>query len=130
MLVTVTFALACTTLRKHNAIMVFVDRLTKMMKIVPTKKKIGAQATTQLFKEHIFRHYGLPEVIIADRDPRWNSLFWRNVFQTLGTKTRLSTAYHPQTYRQTERANRTIEDMLRAYVHPFGDDWDCRRLRT
>ena len=114
------------TTQGHDAILVFVDRLSKMIRCVPTKKKIGAQATAKLFKDHIFRYHGLPEVIIADRDPRWNSLFWRSVFQSLQTRTRLSTAYHPQTDGQTERANRTIEEMLRSYVHPYGDDWDQR----
>ena len=94
------------------------------MRCAPCRKQIGAQETARLFKENIFRHYGLPEVIIADRDPRWNSIFWRSVFQSLGTSTRLSTAYHPQTDGQTERANRMLEEMLRSYIHPHGDDWD------
>ena len=115
-----------TTARGHDSMLVFVDRLSKCVRCVPTVKSIGAQETARLFKENIFRHHGLPEVIIADRDPRWNSLFWRSVFQSLGTQTRLSTAYHPQTDGQTERANRTIEEMLRSFVHPFGDDWDER----
>lgn len=42
----------------------------------------------------------------------------------LGTKLAMSTAHHPQTDGQTERANRTFEDMLRAYVSPYHDDWD------
>ena len=38
----------------------------------------------------------------------------------------MSTAYHPlrQTDGQTERANRTLEDMLRAYVNEKQNDWD------
>ena len=36
----------------------------------------------------------------------------------------MSTANHAQTDGQTERANRTLEDMLRAYVSPHHDDWD------
>jgi putative transposase len=36
----------------------------------------------------------------------------------------MSTSHHPQTDGQTERANRTIEDMLRAYVAPHQPDWD------
>ena len=36
----------------------------------------------------------------------------------------MSLAYHPQTDGQTERANMTIEKMLRSFTHPLGDDWD------
>ena len=63
------------TPRGHDAIMVFVDRLTKHLKCVPTKKAMGAQETAKIFKDHVFRSHGLPEVIIANKDPRWNSLF-------------------------------------------------------
>ena len=112
------------TAEGFDTLMVFVDRLTKMMRCVPTKKQLDAPATAHLFKEIIYRHFGLPEVIIADRDRRWNSLFWSSVFRSLQTKTRLSTAYHPQTDGQTERANRTLEEMLRSYIRPLGDDWD------
>jgi hypothetical protein len=34
------------------------------------------------------------------------------------------TASHPQTDGQTENANRMVEDMIRAYVLPYHDDWD------
>jgi len=36
----------------------------------------------------------------------------------------ISTSHHPQTDGQTERANHTVEDMLRAYVSPLQLDWD------
>ena len=110
----------------HNAILVFVDRLTKMVHLVPTVKQLSAEATAHIFKDHVFKHHGLPEVIIGDRDRRWSGLFWSSVFRSLGTKIRLSTAYHPQTDGQTERANRTMEEILRSYVHPLADDWHLR----
>ena len=36
----------------------------------------------------------------------------------------MSTPYHPQTDGQTERANRTLEEMLRHFVNPTRNDWD------
>jgi len=44
--------------------------------------------------------------------------------EVLGTKLAISTAYHSQSDGQTERMNRTLEDMLRAYVNYKQDDWN------
>ncbi|GJW53281.1 putative reverse transcriptase domain-containing protein [Tanacetum coccineum] len=42
------------------------------------------------------------------------SNFWRSFQKALGTSLDMSTAYHPQTDRQSERTIQTLEDMLRA----------------
>ncbi|GKD29786.1 putative reverse transcriptase domain-containing protein [Tanacetum coccineum] len=47
--------------------------------------------------------------------------------KALGTNLDMSTAYHPQTDRQTERTIQTLKDMLRACVIDFGKGW-CRSL--
>jgi hypothetical protein len=48
----------------------------------------------------------------------------KTLHKLLNTQLAMSTAFHPQTDGQTERANRTIEDMLRAYVSTRQTDWD------
>ncbi|KFH63006.1 hypothetical protein MVEG_11044 [Podila verticillata NRRL 6337] len=42
----------------------------------------------------------------------------------MDTKLNISTAYHPQSDGQTEHANRTLEEMLRAYISYNQRDWD------
>ena len=109
----------------HDTIVVFVDRLTKMIRIVPTQQTVTAEGTARLFFDHVFRHgHGVPSTLVSDRDPRFTSQFWQSLFKLLGTRFNMSTANHAQTDGQTERANRTIEDILRAYVGPHQDDWD------
>nr|GEX38846.1 putative reverse transcriptase domain-containing protein [Tanacetum cinerariifolium] len=44
--------------------------------------------------------------------------------KAMGTQLDLSTAYHPETDRQSERTIQTLEDMLRACVIDFGSSWD------
>ncbi|GKB59785.1 putative reverse transcriptase domain-containing protein [Tanacetum coccineum] len=44
--------------------------------------------------------------------------------KTLGSRLDMSTPYHPQTNRQSERTIQTLEDMLRACVIYFGGSWD------
>jgi transposase InsO family protein len=108
----------------HDAIVVFVDVFSKMVHFVPTKTTATAPETAKLFFDHIFRLHGLPQSIVSDRDAKFTSRFWQTLFKTLGTKLAMSTAFHPQTDGQTERANRTLEDMLRAVVGYRQDDWD------
>jgi hypothetical protein len=107
-----------------DAVVVFVDRLTKMIVCAPTTKTVTAPQLAQIFVSKVFCQFGMPSSIVSDRDVRFTSNFWQALWQMLGTKLKMSTAFHPQTDGQTERANRTVEEMLRPYVHPRQDDWD------
>ncbi|GKF24001.1 putative reverse transcriptase domain-containing protein, partial [Tanacetum coccineum] len=62
----------------------------------------------------------IPVSIICDHDPQFASHFWRSLQKALGTSLAMSTAYHPETDRQSERTIQTLEDMLRACVIDFG----------
>ena len=108
----------------HDAIVVFVDKLTKMVHYVPTSTTVTAVQLATLFLTHVVRLHGVPDSIISDRDPRFTAHFWRSFWTQLGSRLVMSTAYHPQTDGQTERANRTLEEMLRSYVSWRQDDWD------
>ena len=112
------------TARDHSAILVFVDRLTKMVHLVPTHTEISAEQTAQLYVDNVFRHHGCQENIVSDRDPWFTGRFWRAVCGQLGTRLNLSTAFHPETDGQTERVNRVLEEFLRAFVTPSQDNWD------
>jgi hypothetical protein len=112
----------------HDAIIVFVDKLTKMVHYAATTTTVDAPGVASLFFEHVVRMHGVPTSIVSDRDPRFTSLFWRSLWSLLGTKLAMSTAFHPQTDGQTERANRTLEEMLRAVVHFDQRDWDTHLI--
>ena len=103
----------------YTGILVFVDRLSKMVHLVPVSESITAEATAQHFIQHVFRLHGMPVEVVSDRDPRFTSVFWRTVFSLLGTRLAMSTAAHPQTDGQTERYNRVVEDILRSYATSF-----------
>lgn len=108
----------------HDAILVVVDKLSKMVHYIPTTSTVTAPQVAQIFFKEIVRLHGVPSSIVSDRDPRFTSNFWKSLWKLMGTKLAMSTAYHPQTDGQTERANRTLEDMLRAFVNWKQDDWD------
>jgi len=113
-----------TTSAGFDACVVFVDKLSKMLHFAPCTKSVDAPGVAQLFFDNVFRYHGLPTVLVSDRDPRFTSHFWRTLFKLCGTKLSMSSAYHAQTDGQTERANRTLEEALRAYVSSRHDDWD------
>lgn len=106
-----------------NAILVFVDRLSKMALFIPTTTGLNAQGFAALFVKHVACKFGLPSSIVTDRDPRWTSDFWREVARLLRTEMLLSSSHHPQHDGQTEIVNRQLETMLRAYVSADRGDW-------
>lgn len=108
----------------HDAIFTIVDRFSKMSHFIPTTTDVKAPALATLFMNHVFKHHGLPTTIISDRDPRFTGTFWRSLFSSLGTKLAFSTAYHPETDGQSERANRTIAQMLRPLVQENQASWE------
>uniref|UniRef100_A0AAV1UN18 Uncharacterized protein n=1 Tax=Peronospora matthiolae TaxID=2874970 RepID=A0AAV1UN18_9STRA len=112
----------------RTGILVFVDRFSKMTHLVPVHATITAAETAVHFVDTVFRHHGLPDNIVSDRDPRFTSSFWTSLFELLGTKLQMSTAAHPETDGQTERVNRVLEDVLRSYATSFtswthGSSW-------
>ncbi|KAL3693385.1 hypothetical protein R1sor_007036 [Riccia sorocarpa] len=113
-----------TTSSGYDSIVVFVDKLSKMIHMCPTRKDVAAPELAQLYLQNVVKHHGLSRVLITDRGTQFTSLFWRTLFGLFKTKLALSTAYHPQTDGQTERANRTIEDMLRAFTMEEQENWD------
>ena len=112
------------TKENHDAIWVIVDRLTKSAHFLPINERFSLDKLVHMYiKEVVIRH-GVPVSIVSDRDPRFNSRFWKSFQECLGTELKMSTAYHPQTDGQSERTIQTIEDMLRTCALDFKGNWD------
>jgi transposase InsO family protein len=108
----------------HDAVLTFVDRLTKMVHLVPCTSNIDAVETANLFVKHIYKQHGMPSSILTDRGTQFTSKFFVQCCNLLGVKQLMSTAYHPQTDGGTEIVNRTFEEALRRFIGPDQDDWD------
>jgi transposase InsO family protein len=87
----------------YDAILVIVDRFTKYAIYIPTKSTLSSEEFAQIFFRRILAKFGIPDGIVSDRGVLFTSKFWETCCTLLGTKRRLSTAYHPQTDGQTER---------------------------
>ncbi|MCO5601616.1 hypothetical protein L7F22_055739 [Adiantum nelumboides] len=66
----------------------------------------------------------MPQSIVSDRDLRMMSLFWKALFENMGTTLKFSSSFHPQTDRQSEEANSTLLDLLKCYVSEHKATWE------
>ena len=107
-----------------DAIMVVCDRLSKGAVFTPMYTTNTAPEVAKLYFENVCRRYGFPKSIVSDRDSKFTSNFWKSLWSLFDTRLDMSTAFHPQTDGQTERTNRTLEQILRAFTNEEQDNWD------
>ena len=112
------------TVNDNTCIVVFVDRLSKMVHFAAAPTDTGALKCAKLFRHNVIKLHGMPRDIVSDQDPRWKGKFWTELCRLTGTTQSMSTPYHPQTSTdgQTERANVTLEEMLMHFVNPSKND--------
>ncbi|MBW0563548.1 hypothetical protein O181_103263 [Austropuccinia psidii MF-1] len=87
----------------------------KSVRYLQFHKEDTEMDTALLLWNNIISTCGVPNIIISDRDPKFTSEFWTNLYDMLGTKLAFSTAYHPKTDGLAERMIQTMEDILRRF---------------
>ena len=106
-----------------DAILVCVDRLTKMAHFCPTTTKVTAEDTAQLYLQYVFKHHGLPDDIVSDRGTQFTSRFTARLLHLCKIHSNKSTAFHPQSDGQTERVNQILEQYLRIFCDYQQSNW-------
>jgi len=106
-----------------DAIVVFVDRLSKMCHVAACTKTVTGEGVAHIFEWCVWKHHGIPQDIVSDRDVRFMAAFWKEMARMFGIKLNMSTARHAQTDGQTENANGILEDTLRHFVGPYQTEW-------
>jgi transposase InsO family protein len=107
----------------YNSIMTITDRFSGWVWAIPTDIELTAEEAATLFFDFIYPYTSLPISIVSDRDTRFTSKFWSTLMDLLGIKLDMSSAFHPQTDGSTERANKTIVQILRNFVSTRQTDW-------
>jgi hypothetical protein len=99
----------------YDAILTIVDHGCSQGAIfLPCSTTITGTGIAQLYLEHVFRWFGLPQKIISDQDPHFTSHFAKGLTQGLGIDQNLSTVFHPQTDGLSEQTNQWVEQYLQA----------------
>ena len=60
-----------------------------------TQPELNAFTTARILFENIITKHGIPLSIVSDRDSRFGSAVWRELWKMLDTNLDMSTAYHP-----------------------------------
>jgi len=106
-----------------DAILVVCDRLSKMTHFVATMEGTSAEGLARLLRDNVWKLHGLPESVVLDRGPQFVAELTRELNRMLGIKTKLSTAFYPQTDGQMERMNQELEQYLRFFIEHRQKDW-------
>jgi hypothetical protein len=101
---------------EKDAILVIVDRYTKMNKFFAVSTDIKSQELAELIHQEIELKFGVPDGSVSDRGSVFTSEFWSDLCHLNHIHRKLSTAFHPQTDGQTERSNQTLIQYLRCYA--------------
>ena len=80
-----------------DAILVVCDRLFKMTYFVATTEGTSAKELVWLFRGNIWKLHRLPESVVLDRGPQFAAYLTKDLNQMLEIKTKLLTAFYPQT---------------------------------
>ena len=67
------------TQRKHDAVWVIVDKLTKLAHFLLIRLDYSMDRLAELYVNEIFRLHGILVSIVSDRDPRFTSRFWKEL---------------------------------------------------
>ncbi|CAA7268534.1 unnamed protein product [Cyclocybe aegerita] len=106
-----------------DSITVIIDLFSGLVHLVPSRTTYTAKDIAELIFSEVYKHHGLPRSIVSDRDTLFTSHFWEELHKLIGTKLNMSSAYHPESDGATERANKTVTQMIRHCIGQTQKDW-------
>ena len=108
-----------------DSIMVAVNHeLSKGVILTPCSKTgLTAEHMAQLYINNVYARFGLPDKLISDHGPQFDSEFWKELCAALQIKHAMTTAWHPQTNGGTECVNPEIQLFLSVYCINNPTSW-------
>jgi len=79
---------------RYDSILVMIDKLIKYSHIIACKEKFIAEQLGYIVLDRLIRYHGIPKGLTSDRDKLFTSNYWKTLISMLGTRLRMSTAYH------------------------------------
>jgi len=82
---------------KYDSILVMIDKLIKYSHIIACTEKFTAEQLRYIVLDQLIRYHNIPKALTSDKDKLFTSNYWRTLIPMLGTRLRMSIAYHPTT---------------------------------
>ena len=109
---TVDFITKLLIIAGKDVILVVYDRLSKMTHFIAIIEGTLAEGLVRLLQDNVWKLHGLLESVVLDRGPQFAAELTKELNRMLEIRTKLSTAFHPQTDGQTKRMNQELEQYL------------------
>ena len=69
--------------------------MSKHIRLAPTNGEVTLEGVARIFRDMVWRDFGLPEVVISNWGSQFVPNFTKDLYWLLGIKMNPSTAYHP-----------------------------------
>lgn len=108
---------------QNTALLVVCDWFTKYPVLVPLRNATSSKII-EIVEKQVFQVFNVPEIVIADNGKQFTAHEFKKYVMKYGIeKLWFNAYYHPQN-NPTERVNKSIGNMLRAYIEDDHRDWD------
>jgi hypothetical protein len=97
---------------------------------IPTRTDLDTKATAKKFLNNLCRCFGLPKNIISDKYGRPISHFYKQLFRLNQTRLAMFMSHYSQSGGQTEKANRTLKEIIRLYINYQDNNKDDSSTHT
>lgn len=109
--------------RGNRYILVVSDYFTKWTESF-AMPNIEAQTVAKILVEEVFAKLGVPRILHSDRGRQYESNLFQELCALLHIEKTRASPYHPQSNGMVERFNKTLANMLSAYVNDHQTNWD------
>ena len=111
------------TEKGNEYILVASDYFTKWVECFALPD-MRAETTADTLVTQFFCRFGVPRILHSDQGSNFESILFKEMCRLFEIDKTRTTPYHPRSDGMVERFNRTIQQMLRAFVNDRRSDWD------
>jgi len=102
---------------RYDSILIMIDKLIKYSHIIACKEKFTVEQLEYIVLNRLIKYHDIFKGLTSDKDKLFTSNYWKTLIPMLGTRLRMSIAYHLVTNDQIERTNQSLKQYLRHYVN-------------